>query len=163
MLEVLRCLRGLDPTWSLSGLNASRPHWEQQLLSFILRSVPVTSTWRTTSLLYREVGCCWRVPLSFSPCLALMLMCSTGRGGKKRAAAENKKEISLVRIICFFFLWDLNTMNPPRIRVWSWMGIVLPAVTERLQIYVENKALSNFPGWVSKKTMRVRFLFTPVT
>lgn len=53
----------------------------------------------------------------FPVCVPLMLMCSTGRGGRKRAAAENKKEISLVRIICLFLLWDLNTMNPPRIRV----------------------------------------------
>lgn len=40
------------------------------------------------------------------------------RGEKKKgAAAGNKKEISPVRIICLFLLWDLNTTSPPRIRV----------------------------------------------
>lgn len=34
------------------------------------------------------------------------------------------------------------------------MGFVLQTVTERLQIYVDNKALLNFPGFVSKYCAR---------
>lgn len=37
------------------------------------------------------------------------------RGGEQQQRI--KKKYLFVRIICLFLLWDLNTMNPPRIRV----------------------------------------------
>lgn len=36
---------------------------------------------------------------------------------KKKIVAVNKVEVTLVRIICLFLLWDLSTMNPLRISV----------------------------------------------
>lgn len=87
---------------------------------------------------------CYSLRLAACPIPPAWLWCSCVPQGENKKQ-KIKNEISLVRIICLFLLWDLSTMNPPRIRVWSWMGFVLQTVTGPLQIYVENKALLNFP------------------
>ena len=110
---------------------------EQQLHSFIVRSVPVTSTHRTTSLLFWEVR---RDPACPIPSAWLWCSC-VPRGEEKKIKAASEKK-SLVRFICLFL--PLGLKIPLRIRIWSWMGFVLQTVTPPLQIYIENTALLNF-------------------
>lgn len=155
MLEVFDVITG-----TRSSLLETPPGFGSQLKQFKCQPPPpvegtpefhpelraVTSTWRTTSLLIREVAATGKPRPIPCACFDARVF---HRVGKIQRQKIKKKHLLLGSSVCSS-PGTLNTMNPPRIRVWSWMGFVLQTVTERLQIYVENKALLNFPGLVWK-------------
>lgn len=128
----------LAPSWrgSLSRLNASRPHRERRLHSFMLRAVPVTSTRRTTGLLFREVG------LSYPPaCLRPVFDANVYHRGEERAAAAQSETEKSSVCSSSGTCWTLRgSRSDP-----EW--VCFADCYERWQIYVKNTALLNFWCW----------------